>query len=308
MQQEGRVIPGSDLLALRPIESDLEGLIGRVDLDFDARKLGLFNASTFDAAVDSDIANAKESIVIFSGFVTPGRVGKLGDRLRVKVAQGIKVRCITRPPHLNGAMQPALGREALDLLEGIGCTVDCRVRIHEKVVLIDKSTVWYGSLNALSHAHRTDESMTRLVNAGFAQALAANMSKLRVSSAKALAAAADPENPRCGDCGHRTFYDEGTFGPFFRCEDRCGWSVSLKTIERYGRVPPMDRDGNELPTEGPSCPLCGNRTQLRTGRFGPFYRCIETPTCSGTCPPPGARRRGTGKHPSDHKQSGTHAK
>ena len=97
MQQSGGVVRSSDLLALRPIESDLKGLIRVVPLDFEAEKLGLFKASQIDAALDFDIANAKESVVIFSGFVTPWRVGKLGDLLRLKVAQGVKVRCVTRP-------------------------------------------------------------------------------------------------------------------------------------------------------------------------------------------------------------------
>ena len=231
MQQRGRVIRGSDLLALRPIESDLRGLIGLVKLDLDAETLGLFNESTFDSAVETDIANATNSVVIFSGFVTPRRVGKLGDLLRLKVAEGVRVRCVTRPPNLNGSMDPALGKEALDLLEGIGCVVDCRSRIHQKVVLIDKKVVWHGSLNLLSHTHRTDESMTRVVNAGFAGALAANMSKLHISNERALQAVADPENPRCERCGRRTAYYEGKYGPFFQCEDKCGWSASLKVIE-----------------------------------------------------------------------------
>jgi hypothetical protein len=284
MQERGRVVRGSELFALRPIESDLEGLIGVVHLDLEAEKLVLFDASTFDAALESDISRAKDSVVIFSGFVTPGRVGKLGDLLRLKVAQGVKVRCVTRPPHLNGSMDSALGKAALDLLEAIGCTVDCRARIHEKVVLIDKEIVWHGSLNALSHTHRTDESMTRLVNTGFAQAVAVHMSKRRISSEKAQQVSADAENPRCKLCGHRTYYDEGKFGPFFRCEDTCGWSESLGKSQREG-----GRD-SKSPTNGPPCPLCGSRTRLLSGRFGAFYRCIKAPTCPGKCQPPETSR------------------
>jgi len=118
MQQKGHVIPGGELLALRPIESDLRGLFDRVPLDLDAQTMGIFNQATFDAAIESDLANAKESIVIFSGFVTPRRVAKLGDLLRTKTAAGVKVRCITRPPHLNGTMDPARSKSALDALAG----------------------------------------------------------------------------------------------------------------------------------------------------------------------------------------------
>lgn len=287
MQQNGRVVCGSDLLALRPIESDLEGLTKEIPLDFEAEKLVLFNASTFDAALESDIKRAKESVVILSGFVTPGRVGELGDLLRLKVSQGVKVRCVTRPPHLNGSMDPALGREALNSLEAIGCTVDCRAKIHEKVVLIDKKIVWHGSLNALSHTHRTDEIMTRLVNQGFAETLSAQMSKRRTSNEKAARGFADAENPRCGRCGHRTYYDEGKYGPFFKCEESaCGWSENLTKEHRAG-------GGNsDLPSDGPSCPICNSMTRLRNGPYGPFYRCIKAPACSGKCQPPGKSRPG----------------
>jgi hypothetical protein len=258
-----------------------------VPLDFEAEKLGLFNASTFDAAFKSDIAGAKKSVVILSGFVTPGRVGELGDLLRLKVAQGVKVRCVTRPPHLNGSMDPALGREALNSLEAIGCTVDCRARIHEKVVLIDKEIVWHGSLNALSHTHRTDEIMTRLVNQGFAQELAAQMSKRRVSRERAAHASADAENPRCGSCGHRTYYAEGKHGPFFKCEEsECGWGENLTKEHRAGG------GKSDLTLDGPSCPICKSKTRLRNGPYGPFYGCIKAPACSGKCQPPGKSRPG----------------
>lgn len=282
MQGKGRVVPGAELLKLRPIESDLRGLFDRVPLDMDAKTMGIFNQSTFDAAIESDLVNAKESIVIFSGFVTPSRVAKLGDLLRMKTADGVKVRCITRPPKLNGTMDPARSKNALDALERIKCVVDCRARIHEKVVLIDKEIVWHGSLNVLSHTHRTDESMTRVVNAGLAKALAANMSKRRVSSEKALQTVGEAENPRCEACGARSVYNEGKFGPFFYCEDDCGWSINLKKMARQGSSRTTAGSDSNFPKQGPSCPLCNGKTTLRNGRNGPFYGCTKYPECKGT--------------------------
>jgi len=191
----------------------------------------LFDGLGFDAAVAGDISTARHSVVIFSGFVTPRRVNEIADLLRLKISQGVRVRCVTRPPQLNGSLDPAMGRKALDSLESVGCIVDCRARIHEKVILIDKSIVWQGSLNFLSHAHRGDEIMIRVVDRGsFAGAVAAHLAK--VSKHRALQAVADRENPRCGACGHRSFYDEGTFSPFFFCEASCGWSTGLKKMQR----------------------------------------------------------------------------
>jgi hypothetical protein len=291
MQGNGRVVPGAELLKLRPIESDLRGLFDRIPLDMDAKTMGIFNQTTFDPAIEADLANAKDTIVIFSGFVTPSRVAKLGDLLRMKIADGVKVRCVTRPPKLNGTMDPSRSKNALDALERIKCIVDCRARIHEKVVLIDKEIVWHGSLNVLSHTHRTDESMTRVANAGLAKALAANMSKRRVSSETALQTIGDAENPRCEACGARSVYNEGKFGPFFYCEDECGWSINLKKTAWQGRSQATAGSDGDLPKQGPPCPLCKGKTTLRDGRNGPFYGCTNYPECKGTIDAVLGRRR-----------------
>ena len=278
MQSNGRVVSGSDLLRLRPIQDDLRGLIGRIELDTDATTLGIFNQHTFDAAVGQDIVNARESVVILSGFITQSRVAALGDLFRHRLSAGVKVRCVTRPPQRNGSMDPALSRAALDALEGIGCIVDCRHDVHEKIVLIDKSIVWYGSLNMLSHTHRTDESMTRLVNPEYAQALAAQISKKLVSAERALNTIAEAENPRCEECGSRTVLSRGRNGPYFYCERECGWTMDLRTSSRSRRSPRAKDDQGKAPP----CPECGNATRIREGRYGAFYGCTRYPECRGT--------------------------
>jgi hypothetical protein len=178
-------------------------------------------------------------------------------------------------------VDPVLGKEALDALENINCVVDCRARIHEKIVLIDKEIVWHGSLNVLSHTHRTDESMTRIVNAGLAEAVAANMSKRHVSADKALQTIGDAENPRCEACGARTVYNEGRFGPYFYCEDECGWSINLKNISRQRqkyndrrRSAKKSKSVEKCPTEG-----CDGDLVKRNGKFGVFYGCSNYPNC-----------------------------
>lgn len=291
MQQNGQVIPGKDLLALRPIESDLRGLLGRFELDIEAKTFGLFDETSFDAAVMSDIVNSAKSIVIFSGFVTPRRVSEIGEALRWEIAKGVKVRCVTRPPHLNGSMDPTLGKEALDMLESIGCIVDCRAKIHQKIVLIDSEIVWHGSLNVLSHSHRTEESMTRVVNAGLAQGVAAAMAKRRLSAEKAAGVIAEAENPRCALCNSRTVYDESRFGPYFYCESKCGWrqNLNLKSAEQSSRGRSRTDQESSFPQDGPPCPKCGKTTKLRRGSFGVFYGCEDYPSCRGTINPDPSR-------------------
>lgn len=280
MQRFGKVVPGSEVLRLRPIQQDLRGLIGKVQLDLDAERFGIFNQHTFDPAVAQDIAEAKESVVILSGFITQARVGALGDLLRERIASGVKVRCVTRPPQRNGSMDPNLTRDALDALEGIGCAVDCRNDIHEKIVLIDKSIVWHGSLNMLSHTHRTDESMTRLVNSGYAETIAGLISKRQISAEKALSTIADAENPRCAHCGSRSVFATGPYGPYFYCERECGWTIDLRRSGRKAHSATPEIQGRER--SGPPCPRCGGTTRVREGRNGRFYGCVRYPECNGT--------------------------
>ena len=290
MQEKGRVVPAREILGLRPIESDLAGLIGNIPFDELAESLCIFDEAQFEQGLMHDIHAAEKSVLLFSGYITPARVGKLGDLLRWKIAAGVKVRCVTRPPKLNGSIPEAAGREAIEILEGIGAVVDCRARIHQKVCLIDDRIVWWGSLNALSHMYHADETMTRVVNSGFAQVVIAHMSKRRMSVEKAVAGAANAENPRCPTCGNRTVLVDGSGvrNVHFYCEAECGWSQNLKpgegTRARHYNSP--SSHSANLPKRGPDCPSCGGETRLRSGRFGAFYGCARYPACDGKIPLP----------------------
>lgn len=241
VQSQHRVVSGKELLALRPLESDLKGLIGVVEFDLNASEAGIFNSSTFDAAFMSDVRNAKHSVLIYSAFITPNRVSYLSDLFRFKLEEGVKIRCVTRPPKTNRSVDQSAGKQALDALEQLGCAVDCRSKIHEKLVVVDGDIIWYGSLNVLSHNSRSDETMTRFVNKEFASSLVAAVSKVRRSEEAGLASFAIPENPRCGRCNARSAYYEGKFGPFFRCEDECGWTESLDRLGKHKRKGRADR-------------------------------------------------------------------
>jgi hypothetical protein len=292
MQEVGRVVPGADVLKLRPIARDLEGLIGQMDFNEVVKNLAVFDESQFERGLIHDIQNAKQSVVIFSGYITPARVGKMAELLRAKVMQGVKVRCVTRPPRNNGSIPEAAGRQAIALLEGIGVVVDCRARIHQKICLIDSRIVWLGSLNTLSHMYQSDETMTRAVNAGFASIVAVHMSKRTLSLDRALASIADAENPRCLSCKSRTVLSDGRHGAFFLCEAECGWSQSVK----HGQA--TSQATSDLKSSGPPCPVCRKETRLRHGAFGAFYGCTGFPECKGIAKPTKNKRAAKAKRAS----------
>ncbi len=279
IQTSGQVLDAREILSLQP--ADLRGLGRPVDIDLETHRTGLFKQKDFETVFGTDVGQAKASVVIFSGFVTPERIGRYGDLFRQKILEGVKIRCVTRPPQYNGSIPTERGKEALDALEGIGVVVDCRRDIHQKIAIVDGRVVWFGSLNPLSHTARTDEIMMRVLAPGFASEVARQVA---ISAVKHHAAeestVAQGENPRCGKCGGRTYYfwSNRLQRPFFACESGCGW-VHEATVAAMGRQPQQPTDN--LPDDGPSCPKCDQPTRRRRGRHRSFYGCTRYPKCDG---------------------------
>lgn len=262
IQQQGRIVPAREILEC-PIYNDPANSLDHVKFDEMAQSMGIFNEKQFERELASDIQSAKESVVLFSGYVTPARVAILGDLLRSRVLAGVKVRCVTRPPKLNGSIPESAGRKAVAMLEDIGAVVDFRANIHQKVCLIDNMIVWWGSLNTLSHMHYADEMMTRVASDEFAQAVAVHISKRPISSENARAIAAEAENPRCERCGTYSVFKESRYRRYFECELHCGWKRDLKTETK--RTPDLERRPSPVSSSSPKAQVVANNS--RTKKF-----------------------------------------
>jgi hypothetical protein len=286
---KGQVVDVRDVLAKWPIAEDLKRVERPFLLDQETLRSGLFRQSDFEAVCGADIEQARKGVAIFSGFVTPQRVAGYEPLFRRKLAEGVLIRCVTRPPKRNGSIPEDLGRDALNGLEAMGCVVDTRWDIHEKVVIIDDEIIWFGSLNPLSHTNRTDEIMARITGKPAALQLSAFMAiASSVNPDKAEGLAVTAENPRCTDCGQRTTYRVGSYGPFWQCEDECGWRQNVGKLNR----PSSSAAGaGSLPREGPPCPVCEARTVLRSGPHGHFYGCSRYPECEGIAKASGRSER-----------------
>ncbi len=298
---KGRIVDVRDVLAMWPIADDLQRIGCPFVLDPETLRSGLFRQADFEAVCGADIEQATKGIAIYSGFVTPQRVATYEALFRRKLSEGVKIRCVTRPPARNGSIPADVGREALDGLEAMGCIVNTRWDIHEKVVIIDDEIIWFGSLNPLSHTNRTDEMMARVIGKSAALQLSAFMAvTTSVSPDKADGLSVVSENPRCPDCGQRTTYRLGSYGPFWQCEGGCGWKQNVGRTNNSK----MPAPGTEtLPKTGAPCPTCGGPTVLRHGPHGHFYGCASYPVCKGIAKesrrPNGSsktRRAWAGKH------------
>lgn len=289
LQRAGRVVDVRDVLALRPVLDDLRRFEPQPGIDPEALRTGLFGGRDFARLARLDMEQAKKSIVIFSGFITPDRTAAMGDLLRHRIAEGVRVRCVTRPPRFNGTIPEESGRSALESLQALGAIVDLRSEIHEKVVLVDGRVVWFGSLNPLSHTARTSELMARVEDPAFAQHLAGLLSIRRRPIDDSNADGIIAENPPCEKCGGLSvFFRRGRFGPFFACEkSERHWSQSL---DATSRSPGQTTKGRETHADDEEalkqkCPICGSGVKKRNGRFGAFYSCSRYPQCDGALKP-----------------------
>ena len=228
IQRSGLVVDVKDVLALHPIIEDLKQFGNQPELDPECLRTGLFSGRDFAKVCRFDMENAAQSIVVFSGFITQERAAQMGDLFRQKIARGVRVRCVTRPPNRNGSIPEEQGRTALAALEALGVAIDLRNDIHEKVVLIDNKIAWFGSLNPLSHTPRTSELMARVDNAGVASHIATILS-VRKRSAEELERGvyAESENPRCEKCNGWSVLIRGRYGPFFGCANGCEWTQNV---------------------------------------------------------------------------------
>lgn len=228
LQRVGTVVDVKEVLSLRPVLDDLRRFGDIPALSPESSKTGLFNGRDFAIVARKDMETSKASIVIFSGFITPDRVAHIGEVLRHRIASGVKVRCVTRPPTRNGSIPEADGRAALKALQSLGCSIDLRSDIHEKVVIIDGHITWFGSLNPLSHTAKTSEIMSRVEDSQFATQVAAQLAvrKKAPTNDEGLTATI-AENPRCEKCGTWSVLCSGRFGRFFACLDKCGWTQNV---------------------------------------------------------------------------------
>ncbi len=296
MEDGGNVVPLETILALGPNDLSSIPLPSEAGLlRFDPSKTGLFNEETFDVAFLYDLRNAKKTVVIFSGFCTPRRVGSLSDLLRAKISEGVKIRVVTRPPGNQGSIPANAVNEALHFLRQLGVTVDLRHSIHQKECFIDDDILWHGSLNPLSYGGKSEERMMRIKSREACRS-AAEYTLYRNRPGKkdgdVMALLVAQENPACEACGAPSvFHTWGSNGPFFRCLANCGWGVDLNRAGRRrtqggGRF----KAGREVKPKGPGigpdenriCQQCGKPLVERSGPYGPFLGCRGYPHCKYT--------------------------
>ncbi|MFF1902817.1 DUF5710 domain-containing protein [Kitasatospora sp. NPDC058218] len=119
-----------------------------------------FPADEVQKAVAWDIARARTSIEVYCAFLDPQPVRRWSALLGARVADGVRVVVHTRSPEeQREATGAARHQKQIEILEAAGCEVSFRERMHEKVLIVDNTVLWHGSLNLLASSGPTDLMM-----------------------------------------------------------------------------------------------------------------------------------------------------
>lgn len=129
----------------------------------------LFDERTFYPQFVRDLQDAEKEVIIESPFITLKRSESLTPLFKELVEKGVLVYVVTRDPSLHSE---SMGQEAelvIQTFERIGVQVLLTSNnLHRKLVILDRSVLWEGSLNILSQGN-SREVMRRIEGEYFAQ-------------------------------------------------------------------------------------------------------------------------------------------
>lgn len=122
----------------------------------------LFNEATFYPAFLKDLKRCKTEVIIECPFVTTKRLNQLLPVLEKLKSRKVRVVINTRDPQTNGdEYRRADSHGALSKLQHLGVHVLYTQSHHRKLVIIDRSILYEGSLNVLSQ-NKSAEIMRRI--------------------------------------------------------------------------------------------------------------------------------------------------
>lgn len=204
-----------------------------------------------------DLAAAKRRVVIYSAFITQDRIGQLEPQLKAAVDGGVAIYVVTKSRDDRSKRELPTYRALEQTLTEWGAVIIHKRRMHEKLIFIDDSILWAGSLNPLSHSN-TQETMERRKS----PAVVADYA--RTVCLDELVGEYANGTPQCPICGSEVIASEGNEEPYY-------WKCVERDCYRRGIAEPPMMDGMVV------CGNCGKPVEF--GRWGNegVWRCTANP-------------------------------
>ena len=227
-------------------------------------KITHWRDTEFLDAFRRDLADAYESVVIFSPFLSPNRAGCYYAVLHSLSLRRVPVDVYAKPRHEQPETLRDNFAQVQRALHSAGVRFHTRAAMHEKIGMVDSKVLWHGSLNILSH-NDTLESMLRIESSAVVREVMADLDlpteqREEEAATRPTTEESDEhggERPACPTCG----------GPmvFYRSADMwlCANSPSCSgAVAAASPRPEMDVQTFRLEL---ACPLCETPMEVRRG-------------------------------------------
>lgn len=133
----------------------------------DASVSQIYDGQDYFVPFTTDLSDAVAAILIVSPFLKMARIKAVLPILEKAVAAGVSVVVSTKPVGDYRPEQQAAVERSIALLAGSGVTVETHPALQHRYAVIDRSVVWYGSIDYLSYSVK-DANALRFENADIA--------------------------------------------------------------------------------------------------------------------------------------------
>lgn len=110
----------------------------------------LYDETTFYSALNKDLEHCKKEVIIESPYITTKRINSLLPILSKLTKRGVRIVINTRNPIDHEDRYRLQAEEAIARLRELNVLILFTGGHHRKLVILDRSIVWEGSLNILS--------------------------------------------------------------------------------------------------------------------------------------------------------------
>ncbi len=189
----------------------------------------------------ADFTNAQFCIIVYSPFMTQNRIAQLEPQLRAALERGVSVYIVTKP-HCDRLKKEIQQYRMLEnTLTNWGAIIVHKRGMHEKLVFIDDSILWEGSLNPLSFRDTQEHMERRFSKKVFAE----YASTLRLND---LIEGYNDGTPRCPICNGEMIACEGRDEPYYwRCvNEDCSYTRSIDQPTIQGGIINCNRCGGKV--------------------------------------------------------------
>lgn len=205
-------------------------------------KLLVCTGNTFYDYLLKDIDQCQDKLIIYSPFMTQDRISLLLPSFAEAIRKGCQIAVVTKGITERGKSERASYKKCESELRNLGISIIHKKGMHEKLVFIDNSILWSGSLNALSFGGLTGEVMHR-----YYDKVIYDQTFKTIDTEHIIEVASRPHEQVCPICGDEIIAAEGDDGGFY-------WTCVNKD---YSRQPKQ-----QYPSDGVLRCKCGSLYQF----------------------------------------------